>query len=341
MSIRELLSSTGVAVLPPTREWRYIGSSRVITPDVDMDVILHLIGAGGGGGYGTGLNSAAPMMATGGGAGGYAKKRVTLKAGVSYTFTVGAAGGHSGTGQQNGTNGGDTSVVGGTLTITAGGGKGGKIGIAINTTVAGGDGGIATGGDINRTGGRGGNIAATANTNGWYVTRATGGGGVNLLGENTCAGGDLVGPANGLTGSVLHATGGGGIGGSAPSQGYGGGSGGGTGGSPFGSALGSLSLNGSAQSLVTLSRNFMGFWDAIGPLNAGGQAGPGAGGYTSGPNANPAGVFGGAGGVCHYQTIATGNSAAIGGGGPGVWSGTGTSSAAFGGPGLILMEVLS
>ncbi|WP_286079868.1 phage tail sheath C-terminal domain-containing protein [Agrobacterium sp. MS2] len=149
--------------------------SQVFTPEQDLDCVAHLFGPGGSGGAAKGDS----VIATGGGAGGYAKKRVLFRAGVAYTFTVGAGVAVStSTTLVNGTDGGNTSIVGGGYNIIAYGGKGGKTGVQ-GAAVLGGAGGAASGGDVNRTGGRGGNCAAAVNSSTLQVAKSTGGGAVN------------------------------------------------------------------------------------------------------------------------------------------------------------------
>lgn len=167
----------------------FFHSSTTYTPQVDQSVIIHVFGGGGQGGIASGKYST-----TGGGAGGYARKALLLSAGTMYTLTAGAGGGYSylaTTGALDGGDGGTSSFSGADIdTITANGGGGGEA-VANSVEANGGAGGTATGGDANYTGGRGGNIAA--DTSGFAVQRATGGGAVNLFGLGPFNGGDLTG----------------------------------------------------------------------------------------------------------------------------------------------------
>ena len=342
MGLREL--ALGLGSVPVAREWRRFLTSRTFTPDNDMDVIIHAIGAGGSGGvantggYGVG-------QATGAGAGGYVKKRVTLKAGVAYTFTIGA-GGAARLGNTSyptafsGNDGGDTSVTGGGINMVAGGGK---AGLARSTgqppantlALAGGLGGTATGGDVNRSGGRGGNIAAgttTPNSSG-YLCQGTGGGGVNLLGDAECRGGDIG--AKAFTSADSNSTGGGGIGENGFNNNQSGWS--------MGGGLGSLSGDGDGVATTLLARAFMGFWNVLGPRPTGSSnAGPGCG-STGGYSGYTPGAFAGSGGYGQYNGYGTTGDATYGGGTGGSSCGS-TSTAGKsgkGGDGAIFLEILS
>lgn len=175
------------------------------------------IGAGGGGGGvdGQGANTARHGGCGGGGA--TARSLITDIA-ASYTVTIGAAGTGGAAGNNNGTAGGDTTVVGTGLNLSAGGGGEGNGGTAVagSGTSAGGAGGIATGGDDNLSGGDGmggrigggdlsmlglagasilgGQVASTTNSAGTdAVVFGAGGAGATVDGTTTnYAGGDGV-----------------------------------------------------------------------------------------------------------------------------------------------------
>lgn len=345
MGIRESL--LGSTALSPAREWRRFLTSRTFTPDRDMDVIIHAIGGGASGGV---ANSGGygVALATGGGAGAYVRLHVTLKAGVTYTFMIGAGGAAvvgstSYPTRADGNDGGDTTITGGGLAIVAGGGKKGtsRNGTSPHTTTLlnGGPGGIASGGDINRNGGRGGNVNAgslTGNSS-TYIAQATGGGAVNLLGDAECRGGD-IGPVNYSTSSGMGSTGGGGIGENGfPLQN--------TGYYSLGGGLGSLTGAGDGVATTLIARSFMGFWDKLGPRSTSNSSasGPGAGnvGMASGPYAS--GEFAGSAGYAHFNSTGTSGIATYGGGSGGAAGGStsSASSSGKGGDGAIFLEVLS
>lgn len=329
--------------LPPTRMWLRM-TSQIFTPDADLDVIVHLVGAGGSGG----ASAVANGIATGGGAGGYAKKRVLLKAGVAYTLTNGAGllnNAAAGT-QADGKDGGNTSLTGGGLNIIAYGGKGGKTGLA-GAAVLGGDGGGATGGDIHRTGGRGGRCASSVNAASSQLMRATGGGAVNLFGVPQ-RGGDLL-ISDYLSTYGVFATGGAGLtedgvdiltrlgpttydqysqGGGAPN----------------------LTNQTSSQSAATLAIPLFGFLSTIGPRPANpatsggsGQGGNGGTNTSGAGNGGNGGAFaGGAGGTTlSTGSVGTGGAGGIGGGsGGGATYSSAAGNSQAGGVGAIFFEVL-
>lgn len=111
---------------------------------------LHIFawGAGGSGGAddgGWGLRGA------GGGGGGASFARIRIRKGQAVSYTVGAGGAASSTGNVNGTAGGNTVVSLPSGQMVAGGGAGGVIDSSVNAP-----GGVAYGGSINRSGGDGG-----------------------------------------------------------------------------------------------------------------------------------------------------------------------------------------
>ncbi|WEJ60243.1 hypothetical protein [Devosia sp. FJ2-5-3] len=194
-------SSQGVATplnVGGLRTWLYYWAAGVFTAPTDIEVVIHAMGPGGSGGVAMNAGLAGGtefgMKASGAGAGARAKKRALLKAGEQLIITPGAGGaskvGVSGQ-RLSGVNGGDTLVTGPNINIVAGGGKGGNAGL-ITDNVLGGLGGIATGGDLNIPGGRGGDMPAYANTGtAGNLNFATGGGCVDVFGLNDCNGGDI------------------------------------------------------------------------------------------------------------------------------------------------------
>ena len=194
------------------------------------DVIC--IGAGGqGGSSGKAAASFGGMVvnATGGGAGGYSRKRIPITAGDTFTVVVGAGGQANPStlmpdadGLKDGGAGGETTFDHASATANialdsngGAGGVGNQTSTASGATYAGGAGGTATGGDVNFTGGRGGTITRnnTSSGNGMF---ATGGGAVAILG-----GGFNGGDINFTGTNYKHsATGGAGIGGDGGSVAY-------------------------------------------------------------------------------------------------------------------------
>lgn len=171
-------------------------------------VKIWAVGAGGQGAAVSANGLGTPfMIATGGGSGGVALKvEYAVDVGQIITCTIGAGGAASvllsGAGI-NGADGGDTTVTGTGISLSAGGGKGGKFDLTgALFTLPGGLGGIATGGDFNYPGGRGGDIANIADPK----VVATGGGSWNPFSAGY-RGGDVD---NALVGSAVFATGGGG-----------------------------------------------------------------------------------------------------------------------------------
>ena len=194
------------------------------------DVIC--IGAGGqGGSSGRQAASYGGMVvnATGGGAGGYSRKRIPITAGDTFTVVIGAGGQSNpstlmpdvGT-ESDGAAGGETTFAHASATANIAldsnggvGGVGNQTSTASGATYAGGAGGTATGGDVNFTGGRGGTITRnnTSSGNGMF---ATGGGAGAILG-----GGFNGGDINFTGTNYKHsATGGAGIGGNGGSVAY-------------------------------------------------------------------------------------------------------------------------
>jgi hypothetical protein len=193
------------------------------------DVIC--VGAGGCGGS-SGKGNVLPIIlnCTGGGAGGYSRKRIPITAGDTFTVVVGAGGEDAtrmpGAGNnENGTAGGESTFDHATATATialdSNGGAGGicnQTTTASGATYAGGAGGTASGGDVNFTGGRGGTITRSNNASN-MGNFATGGGAVAVFGQ-AFNGGDINFTANGTT-LTIAATGGAGVGGDGGNVAYG------------------------------------------------------------------------------------------------------------------------
>tara|TARA_R100001086_G_scaffold156554_1_gene83758 strand:+ start:205 stop:1530 length:1326 start_codon:yes stop_codon:yes gene_type:complete len=196
------------------------------------DVIC--IGGGGqGGSSGNGNVGTTKLNLTGGGAGGYSRKRIPITAGDTFTVVVGAGGQASSTklpgagnltaGSAGGESTFDHASATANIALDSNGGGGGlanTTGTASGATYAGGAGGTATGGDVNFTGGRGGTITRSNNSSnvGCFTT---GGGAVAVLGT-AFNGGDVNFTSSGAT---TAATGGAGIGGNGGNVAYDNGSG--------------------------------------------------------------------------------------------------------------------
>ena len=179
------------------------------TVDRDGTVAVHVIGGGGGGGRWCQDQCG---RASGGGAGGYALKEISVTSGQTYAASVGLGGArlhnvelvYSGaTCCCCGFAGSASCFYGNGVILCAAGGSPGNGATGSNTSFAGGPGGTACGGDINVTGGCGGFVC---NANCSWVTSGGGATGVWGCGYNGgCAW------AQGNTSCV--AGGGGGVGG--------------------------------------------------------------------------------------------------------------------------------
>lgn len=291
------------------------------TPPVTGTYRVHVFGAGGSGGA---YRAATATIggATGGGAGGYARKTLTLSSEVAYTLTVGAGGAAvSATADNTGANGnagGNSSISGSDIsTITAnGGGAGGQTSSA--DTLAGASGGAATGGDVNYTGGGSGSVTGVGN-------KATGGGATALFGTSYASG-----DANSSSVSFAAATGGAGIGGKS--------------GDATASTVASYSAGGgtagpsASQSNAVASTSALAFSAYPAPFTGGGTGGQGS---VNGAAVNGL-VLGGGGGRAGTATSAflgvagTGGQAGGGGGGSATQNQNATSGK--GGDGVILIE---
>lgn len=157
--------------------------------------VVAIMGAGASGSaaaaFGSGTTPTAKIIASGGGAGGLAIKLLNVTSLTdTYVITLGAGGlgvtpPASPTNAVNvtpGNAGGASSFVGPGINMTAGGGQPGQGAGTVNSSaarsVSGGLGGTAIGGDLNYTGGRGGNISTVVVNN--VVRGASGGGGQNM-----------------------------------------------------------------------------------------------------------------------------------------------------------------
>ena len=180
----------------------------------------------------------------GGGAGGFRTLTDTFLGGVTYAITVGA-GGAAGAASGDGTSGGNSSVIGGSISNTSagGGGGGGGQGTVGTPGVAGGSGGGGSANPSNNAPGGAGNTPATTPSQGssggaaaasWSDLGAGGGGGAGVGGSNgsgNTGGNGGNGTASSITGSAVTYAGGGGGGGNG-GYGSGGSGGGGAGGDP-------------------------------------------------------------------------------------------------------------
>jgi hypothetical protein len=123
-----------------------ITASTTWTPPYNGTAVIHCIGAGGSGGTDQGNGNV-----TGGGAGGYSRKVVTLSTGTNWTMVVGAGGAPTTSNEANGNAGGNTTATDGSSSLAANGG-----GAGLTNSTAAVAGGSASGGDVNNTGGAGG-----------------------------------------------------------------------------------------------------------------------------------------------------------------------------------------
>ena len=264
-------------------------------------------------GHGSGsVAYGAGFYATGAGAAEIAVKSVPVKAGDSFTITIGAGGNavtRTGAGSSAGADGADTTISGPGVAITVKGGKGGRVG-PTGTALTGGAGGTGgTGGDRHLAGGRGGNVAATA-----AIGAVTGSGAPNPLGlaaQTATRGGDVSGTAGGVTGGGGVGGRGGDSTGSTSYQTAGGGYGGdaadnftasATAAGP--NALGQFQPA-SPTAIVPALAEFGLDWFGGGSPGAGTSPGPGGGGSgSSGASAAMSG-FGGGGGCNSTNTTAS------------------------------------
>jgi hypothetical protein len=120
----------------------YSASSSFVVPTGVTEVLMFVFGGGGGGGAGTttstgGENSTSASASGGnGGGGGVTFKKVSVTAGQTYTFTIGAGGAGGNTGGANGAAGGTSSILNPSAQtlISATGGGGGEAGVTSGGT---------------------------------------------------------------------------------------------------------------------------------------------------------------------------------------------------------------
>lgn len=141
----------------------YTSSQTITIPTGATKANIFLIGGGGGGGGVASNQTTSFGFAGNGGPGGGLRKYLTgLTPGNTLVLTIGTAGPGGAAGNNNGTSGGNTTLVSGTQTITTLTASGGSGGTAVNLnaasqslTGAAGVGGSGTNGDINITTGAG------------------------------------------------------------------------------------------------------------------------------------------------------------------------------------------
>jgi len=189
-----------------------------------LNFLVEVQGGGAGGGSNYGCAASQGSIGTGGGAGAYCSKWIKRPSGV-YTpsCTVAASVGYS-------TNGNASTFTDGTNTLTAGGGYSGNVGAAYGSIVyGGGQGGIASGGDINAQGERGGAglvwqlTGSVSILSGMGATSRFGVGGAQSLntsgGAATLAGSPGIGYGSGGSGAASQGAGSGSVGGGAGTPG--------------------------------------------------------------------------------------------------------------------------
>lgn len=331
-------------------------TSTLWTCPFDMDVIIHAQGPSGSGAVVRGNGNSGHFAATGAGAGGYVRKRVSLKAGQVLDIGIGArANGITApatAGQPlviDGNDGGDTTISGPGIAIVAGGGRKGvarflpgATGVTI-PALLGGLGGSASGGDFNSPGGRGGNVDAYT-SQGTPVLKATGGGAPDYFGIGETRGGDHIATTAAINNQ--SATGGGGLGGN---------------GGDISSQNASSSQGGTWPTFLSLDTvqtatftlpggmALLGVFRTFGPHQSNGTTigGPGAGVAgvvsTSAGNTNAAAAkLAGSGGGTHLggTTCITGGVDLAGGSGGSIATGAADTRSGQGGAGFIILELL-
>jgi len=160
------------------KRYDFFSSTDFTVPDSGNYLII-AIGAGGSGGALRNAPNPIFSRATGGAAGGTCIKLVSLTASDVYSIVIGAGGLGVST-PSVGNSGGNTTVIGTNVSLTASGGENGAVdSLAI--------GGTATGGDLNYSGGNGGSYTISS------IARsgATGGGAPGLNGTGG-HGGDVT-----------------------------------------------------------------------------------------------------------------------------------------------------
>jgi hypothetical protein len=152
----EVTNASGVAENDKTLANGYLlkNSDLVWTKPTGLKYAVVEVQGGGGGGAGCDTDHTGDLVASSGGAGGYAKKLIVSSSlGTTETITVGAGGlnGASSASPTSGLIGGTTSF--GAICSAAGGAGGIKPDAGDDSEVLVSEGGVATGGDINITGG--------------------------------------------------------------------------------------------------------------------------------------------------------------------------------------------
>lgn len=365
LSLTNIDSSSNIRpILSPAE---FILSSRTWTCFIPGIYRISCMGAGGSGAaiYST---SGQGNASCGGGGGGFCEKTILLNVNEQLNIVVGAGGAGvtssvDGSGV-NGNDGGNSTVIGNNISLTANGGLKGQFLLGTSTTKIGGSGGSASGGDINFSGGKGGDIYAyVANK----IARSGGGGApgspygiggaggdANVAGAHMCSGGGAVGGFKGGTqtaGSGCYFSGGAGTGGNGSAN-VDNGSGG------FGgkNRLGILTI----RSIDNIDRSTnVGFDTPYNPLrNLSGGGGNGAantsaegtnGGSGGGSGATSVNVLGplvgGGGGSMSLSapvTLTSSSNVIFGGGSGGsTCQYTGPAMSARGGNGLVVIELIA
>lgn len=308
---------------------------------------------GGSGGAGRLGNSACP----GGSGGGFCEKEAVLDANTRLILTVGAGGGRGYDGNAP-SSGGNTTVIGGGVSLFAGGGTAPGAGGGGNGTLyAGGVGGIAYGGDINFAGGDGGwakyytspdkGAAAGGGAAGSPFGVGGRGGNADAVSSASRGSGGAIGGFNGGDGTSTTNTSSAGTGGNGSNSGAVGGPNrlllykDGTS-NPFPSdALGMThSIQGTTASANQLDMGFSSLIDPLRALTGGASGGAGAGGTSTGTTtAKIAPILGGGPGDYVDGANAYATSGSIGGGGGGACrADTFGGYGGLGGIGLIVIE---
>jgi len=152
--------NTGNDPITSPAEWNTVtGKINVVTftvggtynpPDGVKSLKFTPIGAGGGGGGIDGQGASTAAASAGGGGGGTTIITTSI-IDASYSVVIGAGGAGGASGNNSGAEGGNTTVIGATISLTGNGGAGGvgDIGVAGVGTSLGADGRPGSGGDLN------------------------------------------------------------------------------------------------------------------------------------------------------------------------------------------------
>jgi hypothetical protein len=327
-----------------------------------VDGIYRLSALGAGASGGAIMKTTTYGGVSGGGGGGFCEMEVFLTAGLTLTITIGAGGAQavsnvSGTGYA-GNDGGDTTITGTGISMTAGGGKAGAYTTTTTTTAAGGAGGTASGGGINFAGGAGGDALYTTNCGNAAGGGAAGspygvggrGGHAKRTNTSCCTGGGAVGGFAGFDNTANSTGAGGGTGGTPPTYSQ-------PGPNRLGiptnySADGFLRIETPTLSIPTHKQwGFESLNDPFRCLTGGsftsynttsytGMPGPGAGGkgFSTVASTMPGNICGGGGG-CFVSAAASLSGGSFMGGGSGGSTSTSTSATSeIGGPGFAVIE---